>query len=203
MQNDYPVGGLAKISLANVPVEDRAGGAMFAIVLSLLACYGMTAWAVWCINRSWRLVIHRRTAQLLNKANADATSVLVLNPPTSAPMEKEKLEQLWHELHPGNVLDVCMILDTGKLPKLLPKHNKLRRRVEYLGKQDGKKRVGCCKSTVLSEVSGAECTDAAECANSPRLPSLACFCLAPHPGIAPSLGRCDAPLPPAASARHE
>jgi len=165
-QESYPAGGLAMISLANVPFDiaaDKNSAPWAAVVISLIAEYGLTFWVIYLLRQTWLIVIDRRARALTNSANENSRAVLVHNFALDKPLKREEARSLFDEMFPNEVLGISMIRNTGSLTKLLAKHEMLARRSEHLASKDPDDTAGmCCRKKKVSELRNKTQTELAD-----------------------------------------
>ena len=135
--DDLPTGGLARLSLANVPSFDsdwkrqEPGCAWVVMLTSMLGVWWSTCVTIVLLRRGWLRVIAVRQRFMLDSCDVAAHTVLVITGgpavgPGAPPLRStQQTFELWDELYPNAVLDVLVIRETGQLPVLIEKRQTL------------------------------------------------------------------------------
>ena len=131
---DVPPGFLARASLANIGAVPSSGSwdelgdeaQAFALALSLIGIYLNTFYALSQLGNSWKRVSGWAHKYLEDPDNPTSHAVLVQSTqPLSKPISQVTAFKTWDSVYPGEVISVRMIRDTGKLPALLSKFDKV------------------------------------------------------------------------------
>ena len=139
---DGPPGGLARISLANL---GRFGAELPLVtwdrwlgsVGSVIGGWYLTGLTLWLLGNAWARILTRRQRSLADARDASSLVILVRET-KSVPLLEKNMERrdeafaMWRSLYPGDIYDVRMVRDTGKLPALLSKQKKLSSKVGAL-----------------------------------------------------------------------
>ncbi|KAL1530788.1 hypothetical protein AB1Y20_001684 [Prymnesium parvum] len=126
----FPAGWSARLSLANVPkASEHQRCTYVTLAVSAVGMNCLTLLTLWALRRGWVRIVAARRRFMIAARDASARVVLVLGAPTAPVQHRDAVLQLWHELHPGAVLDVRMVRDCGSLPKLLAQREKLRQQI--------------------------------------------------------------------------
>ena len=138
---DGPPGDLALLSLANLrsfpqDLADARWDRWLGSIGSVLGCWYLTGLTIWQLKRSWRRILARRQRSLKDARDTSSLALLVrskkrLRFGTKMPTRAETLA-MWSSLYPGEIYDVRVIRDTGKLPQLLARRKKLVSSIEKL-----------------------------------------------------------------------
>ena len=139
---DGPPGGLARVSLANLR---RFGSDLPSVtwdrwlgsIGSVIGAWYLTGLTLWLLGSAWGRILARRQRSLADARDASSLAILVRDT-KSVPVLRKSMKKrdeafrMWQSLYPGEIYDVRMVRDTGKLPALLAKHKKLSATVEKM-----------------------------------------------------------------------
>lgn len=139
-------GAISSLAFANLKVlelEDGSGDPSWwaAIIMSFLGIYLLTFLTLWSLKRSWLKVITWRQRHLTTVTEANALSVLVRRGAMAHSLQKAEARKQWEELYPGEIYDVRMVREHGKLPSELSKRSALLNAIAKLNKKQDKTRT--------------------------------------------------------------
>jgi len=134
---------LARLSLANMRSFTDTSTATWDMwgtaASSVVGAWLLTYLTITRLSASWRKLIARRLRSLADARDASSLVVLVR---AGGLRGKEaslgEVRALWETLYPGQIWDVIMVRDTGKLPGLLARRTKLIQGIEALELSEAK-----------------------------------------------------------------
>lgn len=134
---------LARASLANVDAVPSGGGDSWkptqalSLIFSMVGLWLNSLYALILIDKSWRRIVGWCHVALEDSSDIVSHALLVrATNPLAKPFSQASALHTWEGLYPGEIFSVRMVRDTGKLPKLLAKVDKLLAKLARLDQRE-------------------------------------------------------------------